>query len=86
MVLKLMENSAHERYQSITGIRADLLRSLSDTEEDGKSPTTIVALTAIAMEEDRQRCMEAGMDEFLTKPLKKEQLTKLVDGLCGGMS
>ena len=34
----------------------------------------IAALTANAMPEDRARCLEAGMDGFLTKPLKTEDL------------
>jgi CheY-like chemotaxis protein len=34
----------------------------------------IIALTANAFEEDRKRCMQAGMDDFISKPFKTEEL------------
>ncbi len=42
--------------------------------DHGKSPVTIVALTASAFEEDRQKCQDSGMDDFLVKPLDIQKL------------
>jgi CheY-like chemotaxis protein len=41
--------------------------------------TPIIALTANAMEEDRQKCLEAGMDEHLSKPIRLAQLLSAVE-------
>ena len=39
----------------------------------------IIAMTAHAREEDRQRCLAAGMDDFLTKPLSQETLFECLE-------
>ena len=40
----------------------------------------IVAMTALAMKGDRERCLAAGMDNYLTKPLRPQELDAMLDG------
>lgn len=52
-------------------------RRLRDGEPDERPH--IIALTASVMEKDRRRCREAGMDGFLSKPVRKDELARVLE-------
>jgi CheY-like chemotaxis protein len=44
--------------------------------------TPIVALTAYAREEDREQCLNAGMDGHLVKPYRESNLIEAINKAC----
>ena len=55
--------------------------AIRDIEKDTSHSTPIIAMTAHAMRGDREKCLEAGMDAYIAKPLDVKQLLGLVESL-----
>jgi PAS domain S-box-containing protein len=64
-----------------------LVVELNAASFDGQTPPLvlppIVALTANAFSEDRQRCLDVGMDDYLSKPFERIDLEAILDRWCG---
>jgi hypothetical protein len=54
-------------------------REIRRRQGEGSRRTIVIALTANAMKEDRKRCLDAGMDDYLSKPVSREQLSAVIE-------
>lgn len=68
----------------IDGFAATAAIRGKEKESGGHLP--IIAMTAYAMSGDRQRCLDAGMDGYIAKPLHARELHKLVEGIGDSLS
>jgi CheY-like chemotaxis protein len=63
-------------YQATAAIRT--------REQETGRHTPISAMTAYAMKGDAEKCLAAGMDAYITKPIKAEELLMTIEKLVGG--
>jgi signal transduction histidine kinase/CheY-like chemotaxis protein len=64
----------------------DATRAIREREKASGGHVPIVAMTAHAMEGDRERCLEAGMDGYVTKPVEADRLIAAVESAAGSFS
>jgi CheY-like chemotaxis protein len=55
--------------------------AIRNMDDPGRSRVPIIALTSHAQADDRVRCLQAGMDDYLAKPVAAERLIELVERL-----
>ena len=58
----------------LDGYEATRMLREKETQQPELGRLPIVAITANAMDEDRQRCLDAGMDDYLSKPIQYDRL------------
>src|SRR5262249_33233747 len=66
------------------GMRATAL--IREREKNTSNHVIILAMTAHAMAGDRERCLKAGMDGYLSKPINIQELVEALEALDGESS
>ena len=64
------------------GLEATRQIRLKEQTDTNGTRTLIVAMTAHAMKGDREKCLSAGMDGYLTKPIRPTRLFSIVEELA----
>jgi two-component system sensor histidine kinase/response regulator len=59
----------------------DATALIRERERASGGRTPIIAMTAYAMKGDRERCLEAGMDAYITKPIRTDELFQTIEYL-----
>ena len=59
------------------------IREWEKTSGHSDSPVPIIALTGHALKNDREACIDAGMTDYLTKPVKQGELLKVLEEYSG---
>jgi response regulator RpfG family c-di-GMP phosphodiesterase len=63
------------------GLEATAVIRVQEKKTDKHVP--IIAMTAHAMKGDRERCLEAGMDDYVAKPIRAQQLFQTLQSVLG---
>jgi len=83
--LEAVEKVRSERYQAVLmDVQMPELDGFEATHqirtwEGTERHTPIIAMTAHALKEDRDRCLDAGMDDYVSKPLEPQALLNVLD-------
>jgi len=57
----------------------DATRAIREKEKETGRHTPIIAMTAHAIKGDREKCLDAGMDDYITKPINPHELYTIIE-------
>jgi len=57
---------------------------IQSTEKNMNCFTPIVAMTAYALKGDKEKCLEAGMDDYISKPINLREFLTMMEKYTGG--
>jgi CheY-like chemotaxis protein len=83
-VLQVLEHKSYDlilmdvQMPVMDGLEASRQIRLREKSKSSDKKAKIVAMTANVMADDREKCILAGMDDFIAKPIRKDNLTKIV--------
>jgi CheY-like chemotaxis protein len=62
----------------------DATRTIREREREAGGHIPIIAMTANAMKGDREKCLAAGMDDYVAKPIRSAELYKVLEKYAPG--
>ena len=63
----------------LDGLQATRVLRERERERPGANSTPVIAMTAHAMQGDREKCLAAGMDAYVSKPIRPEELFAAIE-------
>ncbi len=60
-------------------------REIRRSEQGGMDHMPVIAMTAHAMKGDRESCLDAGMDDYIAKPINREELQQVIERVIKAM-
>lgn len=80
MDVQMPQMDGYEATRRIRNLERDSLETGENANHGKRIP--IIALTAHAVKEDKDKCIQAGMDDYIAKPIKREMLLDRVGKWC----